>query len=60
VARNFGWTAVAGPEQMDWATYAAARQYLTEEYIGAALREAKRMEDHEAKAARKAIQESRR
>ena len=45
---------------MNWAEYSAARQYLTEEFVGSELRAAKRAENADANAARKALQESRR
>jgi hypothetical protein len=44
---------------MDWPTYALARQYLVEERIGSPLREAKALEEQQAKAARQTL-ESRR
>lgn len=44
---------------MDWVEYSAARKALTEEFVGAPVREAQRNEAAEAKASRKAL-ESRR
>ena len=43
---------------MDWETYALARQYLVEKFIGTRLREAKAVEEAQAKAAAKALRES--
>jgi hypothetical protein len=42
---------------MDWFTYALARQYLVEEFIGTKVREAKAVEEAQAKAAAKALRE---
>jgi hypothetical protein len=39
---------------MDWPEYAGARQYLVEHRIGTRIREAKAIEDAQAKANRKA------
>lgn len=40
---------------MDWGTYLLARQYLVEEFVGTKVREAKRIEEEQAKAAAKAL-----
>lgn len=45
---------------MTWREYAIARRYLTETRIGARVREAKRIEDAQAKANRENLQRERR
>lgn len=45
---------------MDWATYAAARQYVSEHRVGTLIREAERAETAEFHESAKALRESRR
>lgn len=58
MARHFGWDAVAGPYRMDWPTYALARQYLVEEFIGSRVREAQSAEEAQARSSERALRES--
>jgi hypothetical protein len=43
---------------MDWRTYAMARQYLLEEFIGSRVREAKEYERRQAQTSARHIQRS--
>lgn len=43
---------------MTWAEFAAARQLLTEEFVGRRLREAQAQEDAQVAATRKAIEKA--
>jgi hypothetical protein len=44
---------------MTWQEYALARQYLVETRIGTRIREAKAIEDEQAKASRRALSQRR-
>lgn len=44
VARHFGWSAVSD-QPMDWETFALARQLLTDETVGRAVRSMADAED---------------
>lgn len=44
---------------MTWQEYSLARQYLVETHIGTRIREAKAIEDEQARASRKALQQRR-
>jgi hypothetical protein len=43
---------------MDWPTYALARQYLVEEFIGSRVREAQSAEEAQARSSERALRES--
>ena len=45
VARYFGWSAVAGPHQMDWTEFWVAVQLLSEERVGTLVRQEAARED---------------
>lgn len=45
MGQAFGWSAVAGPDRMDWPTYWGARQLIAELHIGTLMRDAERTED---------------
>lgn len=40
---------------MDWRDYSLARTYIAEKYVGSRVREAQRIEEAQAKAARKSL-----
>lgn len=51
VAAEFG--GFEAIDRMTWQDYALARQFLSEKHVGSRIREAKAIEDAQAKAARK-------
>lgn len=44
---------------MDWPTFALARQFLVEEFIGTKIREARAQEDAEARSTARALERRR-
>jgi hypothetical protein len=51
VASEFG--GFEAVKRMTWEEYSLARQFISEKYVGSRIREAKAVEDAQAKAARK-------